>query len=113
MKRFIEERDRGMLLIEAEPGRGKTALLCHLIEHEFGDYNPQPVYFFYRRTAGIADPDVCVKSLYASLLEARKALEEHAEEFDTFCKTGCLFGAFSMFESLDTTDRPRNRSCGV
>lgn len=27
-----------------------------------------------------------------------KALEEHAEEFDTFCKMGCLFGAFSMFE---------------
>ena len=70
VKRFIEEHDRGLLLIEAEPGRGKAALLCHLIENEFGHYSPAPVYFFYRRTAGITDPDVCVKSLYASLLDA-------------------------------------------
>ena len=27
-----------------------------------------------------------------------KVLEDHAEGFDTFCKTGCLFGTFSMFE---------------
>ena len=78
VKRFIEEHDRGTLLIEAEPGRGKTALLCHLIENEFGQYDPPPVYFFYRRTAGITDPDVCVKSLYASLVEAHSI--EEAEE---------------------------------
>jgi WD40 repeat protein len=78
VKRFIEEHDRGLLLIEAEPGKGKTALLCHLIENEFGHYSPPPVHFFYRRTAGITDPDVCVKSLYASLLEAH-GIEESEE----------------------------------
>ena len=35
VKRFIDEHDRGLLLIEAEPGKGKTALICHLIENEF------------------------------------------------------------------------------
>ena len=78
MKRFIEEHDRGLLLIEAEPGKGKTALLCHLIENEFGHYSPPPVHFFYRRTAGITDPDVCVKSLYAAFLEAH-GIEESEE----------------------------------
>ena len=78
VKRFIEEHDRGLLLIEAEPGKGKTALLCHLIENQFGHFSPPPVHFFYRRTAGITDPDVCVKSLYASLLEAH-GIEESEE----------------------------------
>ena len=53
-------------------------MLCHLIENEFGHYSPPPAYFFYRRTAGITDPDVCVKSLYASLLEAH-GIEESEE----------------------------------
>jgi hypothetical protein len=78
VKRFIEEHDRGLLLIEAEPGRGKTALLCHLIDNEFAHYSPAPVHFFYRRTAGITDPDICIKSLYVSLLEAH-GIEESEE----------------------------------
>jgi WD40 repeat protein len=78
VKRFLEEHDRGQLLIEAEPGKGKTALLCYLIESEFGHYSPPPVHFFYRRTAGITDPDVCVRSLYAALLEAH-GMEESEE----------------------------------
>ena len=65
-------------MIEAEPGKGKTALLCHLVENQFGHFSPPPVHFFYRRTAGITDPNVCVKSLYASLLEAH-GIEESEE----------------------------------
>ncbi len=80
VKRFIEEHDRGLLLIEAEPGKGKTALLCHLIENEFGHFSPPPVYFFYRRTAGITDPEVCVKSLYAALLEAHGIEESEGSQ---------------------------------
>lgn len=75
---FIAERDRGLLVIEAEPGKGKTALMAHLIENVFGHYSPPPVHFFYRRTAGITDPDVCLRSLYHSLLEAHNITE--AEE---------------------------------
>ncbi len=75
VKRFIEEQDRGLLIIEAQPGKGKTALLCHLIENEFGHYSPPPVHFFYRRTAGTTDPDMCVKHLYAALLDAHNITE--------------------------------------
>ena len=49
----------GLLLIEGAPGKGKTALMAHLIEEVFGHYAPRPVHFFYRRTASITDPDVC------------------------------------------------------
>ncbi len=66
VKRFIAENDRGLLLIEGGPGKGKTALMCNLIENVFADYDPPPVYFFYRRTEGHTDPDVCIKSLYAA-----------------------------------------------
>jgi WD40 repeat protein len=52
--------------------------MAHLIEEVFGHYAPRPVQFFYRRTAGITDPDVCVRSLYAALLETHALTE--AEE---------------------------------
>jgi hypothetical protein len=74
-QRFIAEHDRGLLVIEAEPGKGKTALMAHLIEHVFDHFSPSPVHFFYRRTAGFTNPDVCVKSLYASLLEVHDITE--------------------------------------
>jgi DNA-directed RNA polymerase specialized sigma24 family protein len=76
--KFITENDRGLLVIEAQPGKGKTAIMAHLIEEVFGQHAPQPVHFFYRRTAGITDPDVCVRSLYHALLEAHGITE--AEE---------------------------------
>ncbi len=31
-------------------------------------------------------------------VQSEKAIEDHIEGFDTFCKWGCLFGAFSMSE---------------
>jgi WD40 repeat protein len=75
---FVARHDRGLLIIEAQPGKGKTALMAHLIEEVFGDHAPPPVCFFYRRTAGITDPDVCVRSLYFALLKAHDITE--AEE---------------------------------
>jgi WD40 repeat protein len=78
VKRFVGENDRGLLVITGEPGRGKTALLAHLIDEVFGHYAPPPVHFFYRRTAGITDPDVCIRSLYHALLTAH-GLTEAAE----------------------------------
>ena len=72
---FLSSRDRGMLLIEAEPGKGKTALIAHLIEEVFGLHSPPPVHFLYRRTAGLTDPDVCVKSIYHGLLDAHNLTE--------------------------------------
>jgi WD40 repeat protein len=78
IRRFLADHDRGLLVIEAQPGKGKTALMAHLIEEVFGHYAPRPVHFFYRRTAGITDPDVCVRSLYHALLESHDITE--AEE---------------------------------
>jgi len=75
---FLARHDRGLLVIEAQPGKGNTALMAHLIEEVFGQNTPRPVHFFYRRTAGITDPTVCVRSLYAALLEAHGITE--AEE---------------------------------
>ena len=37
---FIADHDRGLLVIEAQPGKGKTALMAHLIEEVFGHYAP-------------------------------------------------------------------------
>jgi hypothetical protein len=75
---FLASHDRGLLVIEAQPGKGKTALMAHLIEEVFGQRAPRPVHFFYRRTSGITHPDVCVRSLYAALLQAHGITE--AEE---------------------------------
>ena len=81
--RFIEEHDRGLMVIQAEPGKGKTALMCHLIEDVFGHFTPQPVHFFYRRTAGITDPDVCVRSLYHALLQSHEITESEESQQQT------------------------------
>lgn len=83
VQRFIEEHDRGLMVIQAEPGKGKTALMCHLIEDVFGGYTPQPVHFFYRRTAGITDPDVCVRSLYHALLQTHDITENEDSQRQT------------------------------
>jgi hypothetical protein len=79
---FLQERDRGVLLIVAEPGKGKTALLAYLIERRYGDRMPPAVHFFYRRTAGITSPDVCVRSLHASLLRSSARLMRGEEVRD-------------------------------
>ena len=75
IRQFLAEHDRGLLVIEGQPGKGKTALHAHLIEEEFAHHAPQPVHFFYRRTAGITDPAVCVRSLYQALLNAHGIAE--------------------------------------
>ncbi len=75
IRQFLAEHDRGLLVIEGQPGKGKTALIAHFIEEEFAHHAPQPVHFFYRRTAGITDPAVCVRSLYQALLNAHGIAE--------------------------------------
>ncbi len=72
---FIADHDRGVLVIEGQPGKGKTAIIAHVTEVTFGHQFPPPVHFFYRRTAGVTDPDLCVRSLYAALLEAHGIVE--------------------------------------
>jgi len=83
VRQFLQERDRGLLVIQGEPGKGKTALVAHLVENVFDDRMPPAVHFFYRRTAGITSPDVCVRSLYATLLKSYAVLMRQKEVRDT------------------------------
>jgi hypothetical protein len=80
---FLKNNDRGLLVIEGTPGRGKTAFLAHLIYDVFGHCAPPPVHFFYRRTAGITDPDVCVNTLYGKLLQAHNLTESEESKKET------------------------------
>jgi WD40 repeat protein len=70
---FVRTHDRGLLVVTGGPGKGKTALLAHLAGTVFVGHDPPPVHFFYRRTAGITDPDLCVRSLYHALRAAHQA----------------------------------------
>jgi hypothetical protein len=82
--RFQEERPSGIFLLTAPPGTGKTAFLAQCCE---GDPvgrigNPsypagEPVHFFYRATAGVTDPDECVKVLHQGLLGRHGILDEN------------------------------------
>lgn len=75
VRRFLSDSDRGLMVIEAQPGKGKTALVAHLIDEVFGHHAPAPVHFFYRRTAGITELAVCVRSLYHALLASHGITE--------------------------------------
>jgi WD40 repeat protein len=72
VQQFLRTHDRGLLVITGGPGKGKTALLAHLAGTVFAGRDPPPVHFFYRRTAGITDPDLCVRSLYHALRTAHQ-----------------------------------------
>jgi hypothetical protein len=77
--RFLDEQDRGVLVLEAKPGWGKTSLMRHLVDAVFTEHDPRPVHFFYSRSAGIPDPDGFVRHVYASLLSIHGLAE--AEEW--------------------------------
>ena len=66
---FIEGRASGTLIIEAEPGTGKSALIAHCIRREFNQTTPRPVRFIYHRSEGMTDPAVCIRTLYDQLVE--------------------------------------------
>jgi hypothetical protein len=46
VRTFHEAHDRGLLVIVAEPGKGKTALLANLVDRVFDQNAPEPVCFF-------------------------------------------------------------------
>jgi WD40 repeat protein len=75
---FLQTEESGVLILEGQPGKGKTALVAHMIDEVFGQHVPRPVHFFYRRTSGIRNPDQCVRSLYHALLAEHDIVE--AEE---------------------------------
>jgi hypothetical protein len=76
--RFQEERPSGIFLLTAPPGTGKTAFLAQCCEGgPETDERGEPVHFFYRATAGVTDPDECVKVLHQGLLGRHGILDEN------------------------------------
>jgi WD40 repeat protein len=77
---FVADNPSGLVLIRAQPGMGKTALMSHLIKYEYGDWTqPPPAYFFFRRQDGITGLTTCHRTLYEKLLEAHHLKESGAE----------------------------------
>jgi hypothetical protein len=68
--RFQEGRGRGIFLLTAPPGAGKTAFLAQLCQDD-----RDLVHFFYRAAVGVTDPDDWVQSAYHGLL-ARHGIRE-------------------------------------
>jgi hypothetical protein len=85
---FLAQYDRGLLVIEAQPGKGKTALMAHLIEEVFGHHAPSPVHYFYRRTAGITNSDVCVRSLYHNPARSARHYRSRGIETEELARRG-------------------------
>jgi hypothetical protein len=82
--RFQQERPSSIFLLTAPPGTGKTAFLAQCCAGEPAGRieNPsctpgEPVHFFYRATAGVTDPDECVKVLHQGLLGRHGILDEN------------------------------------
>src|SRR5262249_32405340 len=76
--RSQQPRPSGLFLLTAPPGTGKTAFLAQCCEGrpEEGERG-EPVHFFYRATAGVTDPDECIKVLHQGLLGRHGILDEN------------------------------------
>lgn len=61
---FVTRRDSGTLLLEAEPGTGKSALIARCIRHEFKATTPWLAYYLYHCGEGLTDPTACLRTLY-------------------------------------------------
>jgi hypothetical protein len=83
VRRFQQDRPAGIFLLTAPPGTGKTAFLAQCCEGvregaaAAGPRPGEPVHFFYRATAGVTDPDECVKVLHQGLLGRHGLLDEN------------------------------------
>src|SRR5262249_54351692 len=69
---FQRKRESAIFLLTAPPGLGKTAFVA-----QWANDDCDLVHFFYRVTAGVTDPDECVKSLYHGLLARHGDLDEN------------------------------------
>jgi hypothetical protein len=78
---FTGGTDRGVLLIAAPPGFGKTAFVAQQVED---DHNI--VHFFYRATMGKTNPDECVEFLYQGLLDKYRIQEENPTKDPVECR---------------------------
>jgi WD40 repeat protein len=71
LKRHLRRMDKRVLIIQAEPGKGKTALMAHLIEdEELGRPGSKPAFYFYERDDWRPmrrSPIGCIRHLYAQL----------------------------------------------
>jgi WD40 repeat protein len=77
---FVSDRESGTLILEAEPGTGKSALIAHCIRHEFADVTSRSAYYLYHCGEGLTDPTDCLRTLYDQLVKTHEI--EEAEALD-------------------------------
>ena len=70
---FLQKNDRGLFVVEAEAGLGKTAFLAHLVRER--GY----IHYFFDRTSGRADAPTALRSLSAQHIRAWKLSPDAAE----------------------------------
>ncbi|MBC8350904.1 MAG: hypothetical protein H8E66_02895 [Planctomycetes bacterium] len=66
---FVNEHELGTLIIEAEPGTGKSAIIARCVRHKFAETTPRPACFVYHQSEGMTDPATCIRTLYDQLVE--------------------------------------------
>lgn len=82
---LLQQQSSGVVLIQGQPGRGKTALLARLLRRPEQlprmqvEAPPAPIGFFFRRTAGQTNVDMAVRHLYAALLRRHSIWEPPGE----------------------------------
>jgi len=72
---FVAEHTSGTLILEAEPGTGKSALVARCIGEVFAEAKPRPVYYLYHRSEGLTRPGACLRTLYAQLVQIHEVKE--------------------------------------
>jgi WD40 repeat protein len=66
--KIVEDADSKIIMIQGEPGMGKTSLMSYMIRHQFLEFrDPAPAYFFFRRLEGMTSQDDCYRTIYAQV----------------------------------------------
>jgi WD40 repeat protein len=128
---FVQEQESGIVVIQGQPGMGKTSLMAYLIRQRFLEFkNPPPAYFFFRRLEGMTSQMLCHRTLYEQLYRFHSSgsdpLKDLGEDTDattdiyvklsnllhTISARGLLAGRkqLVLIDALDEADRPAGES---
>ena len=69
-------RHGGVVVIVGQPGKGKSALMAHLVRDVFIACEPPPVVYAYQSACGMTSPDDFVRTVYGRLLQIHHVADE-------------------------------------